>query len=259
MDELASLKSLKVATTSELTSDQDACVLPGQILVNAHKHPVRQRYSIAHEIAHTLFPDYAEELARVGRLWRRAGDESEFERLCQIGAAELLMPLGPFTDACAARGRSIPTIVSLKEVFQASVDATAGRVVETSDVAMVALFLRPRDIAIGAWIDVRQGDAHTPYAHLAVKHAFGSAASGDLSVIRQAKAPKNSAADRAWKRVSLSLATATVHSTAEESWEHAGLRGRWAGEAIALPARNGAPHQVLCLLHGISRKRDVTS
>src|SRR5581483_2484266 len=65
MLELASLRQLKVDEEAELKGDQDACVVPGRVLLNRRKPSVRQRYSLAHEIVHTLFPDYEQEVHRV--------------------------------------------------------------------------------------------------------------------------------------------------------------------------------------------------
>ena len=54
----------------------------------------RIRYSVAHEIAHTLFPDCAETVRNRVPIADMRSDVWQLELLCNIGAAELLMPSG---------------------------------------------------------------------------------------------------------------------------------------------------------------------
>lgn len=61
---------------------------------NPNRPEARIRFSIAHEVAHTLFPDHRDTIRN-----RSAGpvssDEREVELLCNMAAAELLMPALP--------------------------------------------------------------------------------------------------------------------------------------------------------------------
>ena len=61
---------------------------------NPNRPRSRVKYSICHELAHTLFPDCGERVRH--RITHRdtKGDEWQLEALCNIGAAELLMPVG---------------------------------------------------------------------------------------------------------------------------------------------------------------------
>lgn len=105
----------------------------------------RQRFNIGHEITHTFFPDCADTV----RL-RGGGSEhrdSVVEALCDLGASEMLFPIGPFTrDARTFGGPSFEALVQLRHLYQASWEATANRLVSTADVpcAMVVLSLRLR-------------------------------------------------------------------------------------------------------------------
>jgi hypothetical protein len=178
------------------------------VLVNANKPKVRQRYSVAHEIAHTLFPDYAETVRRVGRLWRREGDNSEFERLCQVGAAELLFPLAALVSAVGERGRGVRGVVRLAVQFDASVEATARRLVETAVEPMLAIFLRPFDPNTGSWLEVNANDGHFAFAPIGISLLC---ANDPIDVKRRARAPKRSAAERAWKRVALAKGDTVIY------------------------------------------------
>lgn len=251
MNELASVRGLKVATSFEFADDQDACVMPGQVLLNARKHRVRQRYSVAHEVGHTLFPDYETAVRRAGRLWRRDGDDSEFEQLCQVAGAELLLPLGAFLDAVGRHGLGLAGVLTVAELFDSSIEASARRLVETAEEPLVALFLRPQDSETRSWADVRGAEGHSPFMPLAVSLCCASNACGPLHVPTGTRPPKGGAADRAWKRVSLARGAVVPEYSTAERWIHAGVVGEWAGEAMTLPKGTAVPHEVLCLLRPV--------
>lgn len=71
--------------------------MPDGVLILEYK-PMRPRgrlrFSIAHEIAHSQFSDCAAEVRNRGKTTTQAPDNWQLEVLCNIGAAELLMPLG---------------------------------------------------------------------------------------------------------------------------------------------------------------------
>jgi Zn-dependent peptidase ImmA (M78 family)/O-acetyl-ADP-ribose deacetylase (regulator of RNase III) len=54
----------------------------------------RVRYSIAHEIVHTFFEDWADQVRHRGVPNEEREDDWQLEALCNIGAAEILMPTG---------------------------------------------------------------------------------------------------------------------------------------------------------------------
>ena len=58
----------------------------------------RVRFSVAHEIAHTLFPDCAESIRNRGGSINVSPDDWQLEVLCNIGAAEITMPTGSFPE-----------------------------------------------------------------------------------------------------------------------------------------------------------------
>lgn len=82
----------------------------------------RLRYSIAHEIAHTLFPDCVEQVRyRVSRE-TMAQDEWQLEALCNIAAAEFLMPLGSF-PGLREEDLGISHLLDLRRDFDVSTEA----------------------------------------------------------------------------------------------------------------------------------------
>lgn len=248
MSELASLRRLQVSTSTAFGDDQDACVMPGRILVNARKPPVRQRYSVAHEVGHTLFPDYEKELQRVGRLWRREGDDSELERLCQTAGAEFLMPLDTFVARVNSYGIGIEAVLRLAREFMTSIEAAARRRVETSATPMALLFLRPWDPKTREWLNGGESDGHSPFTPIAVTRAYAKDHGSRFRVAEGTLPPKGSAAERAWKRVALARGAIVIEGRAQECWEHASVPGLWISEAITLPKGAAVPQEVLCML-----------
>lgn len=102
------------------------------IEVNAHSSPGRQNFTLAHEIGHTFFLPY-EPSERNRRADKSVGEYSQKdseERLCDIVAAELLMPERIFRDFTQDWGPSVESILSLSRLFKCSVIATSRRFVE---------------------------------------------------------------------------------------------------------------------------------
>ena len=237
--ELASLRGLKVEQSYGLKRNQHAGVVPGRILVNAGDPRVRQRLSVAHEVIHTVFPDYEQRTARLGQLWRQDGDRSELEQLCQVGASELLFPFESFCEHLRRLGVSLPSFLWLADTFDGSLEATARRAVDVCESRNIVLFLSPPD-------SVGVGD-YRPLAPLAVKLACASPCCGDVDIPAGAAIPRRSAPEKAWKRVCLDKGTTTVYKTAEDWSQVVGL-GPWRCEALTLPRGSTTPHEVLCLL-----------
>lgn len=82
----------------------------------------RIRFSIAHEITHTLFPDCREMVRNRGTHEDMQADEWQLEMLCNIGAAEILMPIGSFSDL-QEQSLSIDTLLGLRKRHDVSVEA----------------------------------------------------------------------------------------------------------------------------------------
>lgn len=90
----------------------------------------RVRFSIAHEIAHTLFPDVSEMPRNRGGT-PDIDDDWQLEMLCNIAAAEFVMPLGSLPSSS-----SIPSIEDLmrqKVTFDVSPEAYLIRIAKTTN------------------------------------------------------------------------------------------------------------------------------
>lgn len=112
----------------------DARLLPtgdGKMILeyNPTRPRGRLRFSIAHEIAHTLFGDCADQIRHRGGDPTATTDNWQLEVLCNIGAAELLMPSGSFVQLADQR-LSIHKVMELRKKYDVSVEACLIRLIK---------------------------------------------------------------------------------------------------------------------------------
>ena len=104
----------------------DARTIPSRsgfvIEFNPNRPRSRVKYSICHELAHTLFPDCADRIRN--RITHRdaKGDDWQLETLCNIGAAELLMPIGTAPSLEGER-LTIDSIIEARRQHEVSAEA----------------------------------------------------------------------------------------------------------------------------------------
>jgi Zn-dependent peptidase ImmA (M78 family) len=118
----------------------------GKVWIEYHSNRIleRQRFTIFHEFAHTLFPDYCDFLPQHQNADKEAADdEKEFENLCDIAAAEMLLPADDFGSDLRTLGRlGFETVHELRKKYIASIDATTYRLIELTDsIPCAAIFL----------------------------------------------------------------------------------------------------------------------
>jgi hypothetical protein len=87
----------------------------------------RVRFTIAHELAHTFFPDY-KKTARYRSGPKARADEWQLELLCNLAAAELLMPIGSF-QSLEDEPLKIERLMELRKTFEVSTEALLLRIV----------------------------------------------------------------------------------------------------------------------------------
>ena len=101
----------------------DARLVPSgagsRIEFNPNRPPGRIRFSLAHEIAHTLFPDYRSEIRQRGP---SRGDAWQAELLCNVAAAEILMPIGTAVEL-ENESVDIDNLMRLRKQFDVSTEA----------------------------------------------------------------------------------------------------------------------------------------
>jgi O-acetyl-ADP-ribose deacetylase (regulator of RNase III) len=129
---LAEFLGIELVASQEL-EDARLIALDGKprIEFNPSRRPARVRFSIAHEIGHFLFPDYDKRVRYRDRAQRR-DDDWQLEILCNVAAAELLMPAGAFPIE-EARDLSLPHLLDLRSRFGVSTEALLRRIVKLTD------------------------------------------------------------------------------------------------------------------------------
>ena len=143
---------------------QDARIVPSdkgkiEIEYNPNRPANRIRFSLAHEIAHTLFPDWS--IAVRNRASSRGlGDLWQLELLCNIAAAEIIMPVGPeeIEDPL-----SIQSILRLSEEYAVSSEAALLRSVRLTDQPVCAFVAAAEDNRDEYRIDYSVNSATFPY------------------------------------------------------------------------------------------------
>ena len=127
---IADLLKIPVEANSEIADARTVAEKAGvKIEFNPTRPRERVRFSIAHEIAHTLFSDVAEQTRHRG-VPSASADEWQLEMLCNLAAAEFVMPLGslPASDSLPR----IEQLIADRRKFDVSAEAFLMRVVKTT-------------------------------------------------------------------------------------------------------------------------------
>lgn len=96
------------------------------VQVNAAHPETKRRFTTCHEIGHTLFPSYdPHRPSRVDHDTGLYAEDDEEEFLCDVAAAELLMPTAEFRRELAWHKLHVWSIDKLAKEFGASLEATA--------------------------------------------------------------------------------------------------------------------------------------
>ena len=114
----------------------DARIVPAgsrrlQIEFNPNRARGRLRFSIAHEIAHALFPDCLESIRNRELHTRISEDDWQLELLCNIAAAEFLMPVGNEIDSRTPV--TIDNVLRLQREFDVSTEAISIRLAKITN------------------------------------------------------------------------------------------------------------------------------
>jgi IrrE N-terminal-like domain len=89
----------------------------------------RQRFTVLHEAGHTLQPDFNPQK----RYHRCAGPKSTTEQLCDLAAAEMLMPRSFFRFDLREHGVSLGSVEKLARRYRSSIESTARRTIDLHD------------------------------------------------------------------------------------------------------------------------------
>jgi Zn-dependent peptidase ImmA (M78 family) len=115
----------------------------GQILYNPQRPQGRVAFSIAHEIGHTFFPNTMKGARFRDICGSDSREANELERLCDLAASELLMPIEEFTGELNGFF-TLANVEKLADRFGGSFEATAFRLATAHPGFAVAGLLRYR-------------------------------------------------------------------------------------------------------------------
>jgi Zn-dependent peptidase ImmA (M78 family) len=127
----------------------DARIFPyhdGRLLIQYTRNvsAERQRFSICHELTHTRFPDCYEEVRYRQNKGKFDSRHQALEKLCNIGAAELLIPHEDFVARLNGRQPSLELANELRKTFGCSMEAMLYRLVDLSNQPCAVVFLTKR-------------------------------------------------------------------------------------------------------------------
>lgn len=111
---------------------------------NPQRPRSRLRYSIAHEIAHWMFPDWEKTVRNRLSTGEIVGDLWELESLCNVAAAEFLMPLGSM-QGLLDPSSSFDELLEMQRRFEVSPEAFFIRAARLSASSSAMLVAHARD------------------------------------------------------------------------------------------------------------------
>ena len=120
-----------IADARTISSDGDT-----RIEYNPRQARERVRFSIAHELAHLLFPDAADRVRNRGGT-KDIADDWQLELLCNLAASEFVMPFGSLASKTSVS--AIEDLMVERRKFDVSAEAFLIRVAKTS-VEPMAMF-----------------------------------------------------------------------------------------------------------------------
>ncbi len=168
---------------SEIAPQADGSVV---LRVNRDRPLTRQRFSVGHELGHTLFKDFHLKVQcrkAVDRDW--ADPDDHIEALCDIAASEFLFPAPWFPDRAHGLALTSQAISTLATDYQASREATLRRLIEIRMEPLAVVFfswkLKPTEMRqlqrdrrqrrmFGAGADLPEPKLRVDYA--LTNHAF---------------------------------------------------------------------------------------
>jgi len=190
--ELADLMKVEVLPCEDVADARTVSAGGSKVRIefNPNRPPARTKYSVAHELGHTLFPDCAETVRNRTRHSGATRDEWQLEMLCNIAAAEILMPTGSLR--AEDLDPDIDRLLELRKNFSVSSEAILLRIAKLTASRCLAVAARREpdsptgryriDYAVGsqAWPSpIANGFELPPQTVMSQCTAIGFTAKGD--------------------------------------------------------------------------------
>lgn len=141
------------------------CVRAGEpvILYRRQKDESRTRFSLFHEIAHTLFPGFGRGPLPPGPGSPLLEPEGRLERLCDAAALEMMIPEDHFRADLARDGFGGDRVEDLCRRYQAGIEAVALRMVDSAEAPACAVAL-VEHVRLSRWRRRQQGGGAPDFA-----------------------------------------------------------------------------------------------
>ena len=133
IERLATAANAKVKVAYDLADDESGQTTwykgSHVIIVNGNHREERQRFTVLHEIAHIVLelPSQHHGATLTTGVLLRYGKRPQEEVLCDVFAAECLLPYHPFAEQVADTNISLDAVKSLAEEYKASLTTTGSR------------------------------------------------------------------------------------------------------------------------------------
>ena len=173
----------------ELPSGKDGSYLKDQrkIVLNKRvRNQERRNFSFFHELMHARIEDDPDLLSDFADAYRRS-DEETMERMCDAGAAELLIPAQEVREVMRTKGFSAALIPELCQQFQASSLAVAFQLINLTGHKCHLVIAEPTS------------NSPDPAAELTIVYTARSSAEGKYSVARGHALPERSLLHEVWQ------------------------------------------------------------
>lgn len=140
---LAEMRGIQLLPTETVIDARTRSSADGRFTIefNPQRPAARMRYSIAHELGHILFPDCAAETRNRATHQQMKDDDWQLESLCNMAAAEILMPFGTLQEEISIRP-SVDRILDLRRKYRVSCEAVVNRLIRVSAHPCCALLAR---------------------------------------------------------------------------------------------------------------------
>lgn len=119
-----------------------------QIQYNPFQRPTRINFSVAHEIAHTLFSDCAQ---AVRNREESPAEHRQLEQLCNAAASEIQLPYAFFSNDANSSPPSMGSLIDLAKKYNASLESVFMRyteVIDKSCAILIGIFQTDNKISI---------------------------------------------------------------------------------------------------------------
>ncbi|MFY9315377.1 MAG: ImmA/IrrE family metallo-endopeptidase [Burkholderiales bacterium] len=162
VEALARRRDIRGIEYREVGGDGQISRLPGGgyvVTVNRAHSEQRRRFTIAHEIAHTLFFEaLGEESEQLGMEYEEGRDPDE-ERICDFVAARLLLPPKQVERFLKQHSIDVSTVVSLAHEFDCSLRAAARCFLQHFPLKARVIFweyLEKRGMFVARWLEATE-------------------------------------------------------------------------------------------------------